>query len=65
MNGTLSLSFDYFRTVRALIRRDLQIFLKEFWVNLLDTYVLLFTTVVVFSYCLKFYGMSDDYGPLY
>ena len=63
MNGTLSLSFDYFRTVRALIRRDLQIFLKEFWVNLLDTYVLLFTTVVVFSYCLKFYGMSDDYGP--
>lgn len=60
---SISIAIEYSRTVQALIRRDLKIFFKEFWVNLLDTYILLFTTVAVFSYCLKFYGMSADYGP--
>lgn len=53
----------YLATVYYLIRRDLRVFRGEFWGKFLDTAILLFTTVVVFSYFMPSYGLKSDYGP--
>ncbi len=54
---------NYLTTVYYLIRRDLRIFKEEFWGKLIDTSLLLFTTVVIFGYFLPAYGLKTDYGP--
>lgn len=53
----------YLTTVCYLIRRDLRVFREEFWGKLIDTSLLLFTTIVIFGYFLPAYGLKADYGP--
>lgn len=53
----------YLATVYYLIRRDLRIFQEDFGGKFVDTAILLFTTVLIFSYFLPAYGLKSDYGP--
>lgn len=62
-NVLSSRTCGYLATVYHLIRRDLRVFRGEFWGKFIDTAILLFTTVVVFSYFLPSYGLKSDYGP--
>lgn len=41
----------------------MRVFKEEFWGKLIDTSLLLFTTVVIFGYFLPSYGLKTDYGP--
>jgi ABC-2 type transport system permease protein len=53
----------YSNTIYHLIRRDLRVFKEEFWGKLIDTSLLLFTTICIFGYFLPSYGLKGDYGP--
>ena len=53
----------YTSTLVSLLRRDLRVYRKSFWGKFIDTCILLFTTVVIFSYFLPSYGLSSNYGP--
>lgn len=53
----------YLTTVYYLIRRDLRVFGEEFVGKLIDAAILLFTTVIIFSYFLPSYGLESNYGP--
>lgn len=57
------ISTNYLKTIYYLIQRDLLIFKEEFWGKLIDTSLLLFTPIVIFSYFLPIYGLKNDYGP--
>lgn len=59
----MSRSKQYLLTVYHLLKRDLRIFKEEFLGKLIDTSLLLFTTVVIFGYFLPAYGLKMDYGP--
>lgn len=50
-------------TVYYLILRDFRVFKEDFWGKFIDTAILLFTTVLVFSYFLPSYGLEEGYGP--
>jgi ABC-2 type transport system permease protein len=50
-------------TVYYLILRDFRVFKEDVFGKLIDTSMLLFTTVLVFSYFLPSYGLNADYGP--
>ena len=63
MSKSNAITKNYLTTVYYLIRRDLRIFKEEFWGKLIDTSLLLFTTVVIFGYFLPAYGLKADYGP--
>ena len=63
MSKSNEITKNYLTTVYYLIRRDLRIFKEEFWGKLIDTSLLLFTTVVIFGYFLPAYGLKTDYGP--
>lgn len=54
---------DYTATVAQLVRRDLTVFRKEFWGKLINTALLMFTTITIFGYFLPSYGLNSDYGP--
>lgn len=56
-------ALDYTTTVYHLIRRDLSVFKKEFWGKLINTALLMFTTISIFGYFLPSYGLNADYGP--
>lgn len=49
-------------TVYHLICRDLRVFRTEFLGKLINTALLLFTTIVIFGYFLPSYGLESDYG---
>jgi ABC-2 type transport system permease protein len=59
----MQINTDYIQTIYYLIQRDLRIFKKAFWGKLIDTSLLLFTTVIIFGYFLPSYGLKNDYGP--
>lgn len=50
-------------TLYYLILRDFKVFKEDFWGKFIDTALLLFTTVLVFSYFLPSYGLQEGYGP--
>lgn len=50
-------------TVYYLILRDFRVFKEDAFGKLLDTSILLFTTILVFSYFLPSYGLNASYGP--
>lgn len=54
--------FNYTAIVYHLICRDLRVFKGEFWGKLINTSLLLFTTIVIFSYFLPSYGLESNYG---
>lgn len=56
-------AIDYTTTIYHLICRDLRVFKGEFWGKLIDTSLLLFTTIVIFGYFLPSYGLTSNYGP--
>ncbi len=56
-------AIGYAITIYHLICRDLRVFKEEFWGKLIDTSLLLFTTVMIFGYFLPAYGLQPDYGP--
>ena len=60
---SISKYMGYLSVVGQLIRRDLRVFKEEFWGKLIDTAILLFTTVTIFTYFLPSYGLASDYGP--
>ncbi len=60
-----SKSIGYLAAVGHLIRRDLRLFKEEFLGKIIDTSVILFTTVLVFSYLLPSYGLKADYGAFF
>lgn len=49
-------------TVYHLICRDLRVFKGEFWGKMINTSLLMFTTIVIFGYFLPSYGLESDYG---
>jgi ABC-2 type transport system permease protein len=55
-------SSGYLETIYYLIRRDLRVFREDFWGKLIDTGLLLFTTIIIFGYFLPSYGLASDYG---
>jgi ABC-2 type transport system permease protein len=55
-------AIDYTTTVYHLICRDLRVFREEFWGKLIDTSLLLFTTICIFGYFLPSYGLQGNYG---
>jgi len=54
---------SYASTVLNLIARDLRIFKVDFWGKFIDSCIMLFSTVVIFSYFLSSYGLRPDFGP--
>lgn len=50
-------------TVYYLILRDFHVFKEDFWGRFIDIAILLFTTVLVFSFFLPSYGLESGYGP--
>lgn len=59
----VSKCMGYLKVVGQLLRRDLRVFKEDFWGKLIDTAILLFTTVTIFTYFLPSYGLASDYGP--
>lgn len=53
----------YASTILNLILRDLRVFRVDFWGKFIDTCIMLFSTVVIFSYFLPSYGLRPDFGP--
>lgn len=51
--------------IKDLKRGELRSFLQLtiFWGKFIDTAILLFTTVTIFTYFLSSYGVASDYGP--
>ncbi len=55
--------FRYLTIMYHLICRDMRVFKEEFWGKIVNTAILLFTTMIVFSYFLPAYGLQSNYGP--
>lgn len=49
-------------SVYHLICRDLRVFKKEFWGKMINTALLMFTTICIFGYFLPSYGLEAGYG---
>ena len=45
-----------------LVKKEVLIFSKEFFSKFIDVCILLFTTVVIFAYCMPFFGLAVGYG---
>ena len=54
---------EYSLIVYHLLRRDFRIFKETFWGKFIDTCLMLFTSVIIFSYFLPAQGLNAGYGP--
>lgn len=48
---------------KSLLARDMMIFKRKFISKLIDTFIMLFTNLIVFAYIMPQMGMSKSYGP--
>lgn len=46
-----------------LLKRDLTIFMRDYWGKFIDTVIVFAVNVIVFAYFMKGEGLSDSYGP--